>query len=86
MLAWCSLIRQTSASLGFAIAKRANGVTARRKGPKGVLWFWVAGRKLQAFANRSNKDGWFGNLLCACATFPKRLMIESFTYKFNPKN
>ena len=49
------------------------GVTPRRKGKdKGVLWFWVsergAERRLQGFANRSNKDGWmgrFGNLLCA---------------------
>ena len=31
-----------------------------------------AERRLQAFANRSNKDGWFGNLLCALCNFHKK--------------
>jgi hypothetical protein len=48
---------------GFPIMRKPK-VSQRGARDEGVLWFWVAGRerwRLQAFANRSNKDGRFGN-------------------------
>lgn len=78
MLAWCCLIRQTRARPGFAIAKRASGVTARRKGPKGALRFWVAGRKGKRGACRrspieATRMAGSGTCFVLCATFTKKI-------------